>query len=433
MKILRKMSFVIIVQLLLGINVINCMAVSITDKEYANDDDMGAESEITQNVPIEEETTVGVSDIEISAYEKELYVDGTMSLTANVLPSNATNPAIKYVSGDENIATVSSTGEIRGISPGNVSITLQAENIIKKLDITVKVKTTSIDISNNYIVLKKGETYHLKATAQPDNASQEISYKSNNSGIATVSGNGDIMAENTGNTTIIVSNGDLSNAVTVIVNEAFNSNVQENSAMSESEEKEDTPEKVLLRKIMEMKDSETQDSETQNSENKNTESKIIEISSKDIPVITSDILKALHENNIELSISGGDYKIIIKGKDIVNYDNELLTNVDSAETGKGMQITINENKPLPGRLTLTVNNDKHYKYLYKYNGAKKKYEQINAKDTKQIEMDLEGKYLLTNKTMNNYKISIIIIAGVCGVSVVFSIIYVILKKKYWFW
>lgn len=408
------------------------------DEKYSNEDITRAISDSIDNVFCEEETMVGVEDIEIFAYKNELYVDETVSITASVLPSNATNTTIRYKSDNKNIATVSSTGEIKGISPGKVRVTLQAENIIKNLDITVKAKTTAIEISEKYIVLKKGETYHLKATVHPDNASQVLSYKSNNADVAKVSENGDIIAKNTGNTTIILSNGDLSNAVTVIVNEVFSSNLQGNSIIVEREGKEDTSEKMLLRKIAEIKDLETKDLENQNSKKQeidihNKVSRTIEIKSIDVPVINSNILKALYDHNIQLRISDDEYEVSINGDDIVNSDNILLSSVESEEIGKELYITINDNNPLPGKLTIKVNNDKHYKYLYKYNNSKKKYEQLNVNNTKKIEIDLEGKYLLTNKKIIQHKISIIITTGVCLLTAILLFFYVLLKKKYWFW
>ena len=78
-------------------------------------------------------------------------------------------------------------------------------------------------------------------------------------------------------------------------------------------------------------------------------------------------MKALYDHNIQLRISDDEYEVSINGDDIVNSDNILLSSVESEEIGKELYITINDNNPLPGKLTIKVNNDKHYKYLYKYN------------------------------------------------------------------
>lgn len=109
------------------------------------------------------EETIEVTDVEISDHEEELKVDETLSLTATVLPSNATESTVTYQSSDPGIAMVNSSGEVKGIAPGQVIIYVSAGNITKQVPITVKIGTTGIQLNSTYQVMKLGETFQIKA------------------------------------------------------------------------------------------------------------------------------------------------------------------------------------------------------------------------------------------------------------------------------
>ena len=93
----------------------------------------------------EEETeSVAVTDIEIGDYEEELEVGDTVSLSVTVLPQNATDSTVTYWSGDSSIATVNSSGEVKGISKGKTIIYCSAGYVSKEIPITVKVATENL-------------------------------------------------------------------------------------------------------------------------------------------------------------------------------------------------------------------------------------------------------------------------------------------------
>ena len=79
---------------------------------------MGAEMEDTEiqieDTEIEiEDTTIAVTDIEIGEHEDVVNVGETLSLSATVLPVDATHSTVTYKSSDEAIATVNSSGEVK--------------------------------------------------------------------------------------------------------------------------------------------------------------------------------------------------------------------------------------------------------------------------------------------------------------------------------
>lgn len=88
-----------------------------------------------------EETIVAVTDIEISDYEKELKVDTTLALSTTILPTNATEHTVTYRSSNPSIATVNSSGEVKGIASGNVIIYCSAGSVTKEVPLTIKVAT----------------------------------------------------------------------------------------------------------------------------------------------------------------------------------------------------------------------------------------------------------------------------------------------------
>ena len=107
------------------------------------------QEQASQTKPNQIQTTA-VTEIELADYNDELYVDKTLNLAATVLPTDATNSQITYKTSNEDIATVSSTGVVKGITPGDVTITLRAGSIVKEIQLHVKVSTVQIKLNSSY-------------------------------------------------------------------------------------------------------------------------------------------------------------------------------------------------------------------------------------------------------------------------------------------
>jgi len=69
-----------------------------------------------------EKTPVNPESITINSQQSELEVNGSLQLTALVLPAEA-EQSVVWSSSDETIATVDNTGKVLGLSAGTVSIT----------------------------------------------------------------------------------------------------------------------------------------------------------------------------------------------------------------------------------------------------------------------------------------------------------------------
>ena len=363
---------------------------SETDKEDKTD-----VHDMEQNIP--------VTDIEISDHEEEVEVGKTINLTATALPANATESTITFRSSDINIATVTSAGEVKGISKGYVTIYVSAGSVIKEVSLTVKVKTTGININKEYLVMKPGTAFKLSVSVFPVEAEQTVSYKSTNTSVAAVSGSGVVTAKQTGSSTIIVSNGDLSGAVSVIVNRDTESSVAEPAA--DSTDAENTSEQTF--------DENTDVSET--------------------PVISEQMLYELYTAGRSMKVTGDGYSIIIDGKKIVNYNNELDTDIKLKKANGYTEFELNNGQYLCGEITIHID-DISGKYLYLYNNVKHKYELVSTQNMDELKLSTPGKYMITTEKISESSKSVryILIIGGCLI-LVGSAVYVVMKRRYWFW
>ena len=173
--------------------------------------------EVTSNRNEIDEKTISFSE---SSYT--VGVNGTISLTPIITPSNATFKSVHFTSSDSSIATVDDNGVVKGIKEGTVKITAETYHNHLKATTTVIVKyipvsSVKLNVSSE-VTLRKGATIALVATVLPSNASDKtVTYKSDNPSIATIDNNGIVTGKGVGRTTItITSNGGGTPATTII-------------------------------------------------------------------------------------------------------------------------------------------------------------------------------------------------------------------------
>ncbi len=393
-------------------------ATELTDEDTGEDDNAG--SNITDNIidnstddalDISQKTNddadiekdIPVSDIEISDHEDEVEVGNTLNLTATVLPATATDPTVIFRSSDMNIATVNSSGEVKGISKGSVTIYVSAGSITKEVNLTVKVKTTVIKINKDYLVLKQGETFKLSVSVSPAEADQGITFKSTDSSVASVSDGGVVTAKSTGTAAIIVSNGDLSNAVSVIVNKNSDTDII-NPQNTESS---------------------TQEVESQTFDEN--------INASEIGTIDTQMLYELYTSGKSMKVTGDGYSMIIDGKKIVNYNNELDTDIKLKKANGHTEFELNNGKYLCGEIAIHID-DISGKYLYLYNNVKHKYELVSTQNMDELKLSTPGKYMITTEKISESSKAVryILMIGSCLI-LVGSAVYVVMKRRYWFW
>jgi uncharacterized protein YjdB len=96
---------------------------------------------------------IAVTGIAITQTTISVAIAGTSQLTATFTPTNASNQAVTWISSDTTIATVSSTGLVKGISTGTATITVTTIDGSFKATSTVTVTSSpNIVIANQTLV-----------------------------------------------------------------------------------------------------------------------------------------------------------------------------------------------------------------------------------------------------------------------------------------
>ena len=155
-----------------------------------------------------------VESVSLDKASLELTEGDKATLTATILPENASNKNISWTSGDEKVATVSAAGEVTAVAPGKATITVTTEdgNKTAKCEVTVNKKiyhVESVSLDKASLELTEGDKATLTATVFPDNATNKnVSWTSSDEKIATVSANGEVTAIAHGKATITVTTED---------------------------------------------------------------------------------------------------------------------------------------------------------------------------------------------------------------------------------
>ena len=131
-----------------------------------------------------------------------VYTGKTATIKATV---NETGAAVKYTSSNTKVATVSSTGVVKGVKAGTATITATYGNAKATCKVTVKAST--IKFAKKTATVYTGKTVTVKATATP---SATIKYTSSNTKVATVnSKTGAVKGVKAGTATITATAGTL--------------------------------------------------------------------------------------------------------------------------------------------------------------------------------------------------------------------------------
>ena len=134
-----------------------------------------------------------------------------LEVTYNPVDTTA-DKTIAWESADEAIAKVSTDGTIEGVGVGETTITATASNGQKvTCKVTVlPVELNSISITEQNIILNKGENETLTVTYNPENTTEDktVTWESSNEDAVTVSEDGVITAVGAGNATITAKVGD---------------------------------------------------------------------------------------------------------------------------------------------------------------------------------------------------------------------------------
>ena len=187
-----------------GVVTAKAAGTAIITATAADDSGVKATCKITVTNPVVKVTKVTLNKTTASVVKGK-----TLTLTATVTPTNATNKKVTWKSSNTKIATVDGNGKVTAVAAGTATITCTAADGSGKsaaCKITVKnppVKVTKLKINKTSVDLLKGKTVQLKVTVTPSNATNKaVTWTSSNKRIATVTSNGLVKAVRTGTVTI---------------------------------------------------------------------------------------------------------------------------------------------------------------------------------------------------------------------------------------
>ena len=143
-------------------------------------------------------------------------VGKTVSIGAKKTPAGSAD-AIKYTSANKAVATVTSTGVVKGIKVGKTTITVKSGTKSKVVTVTVKPKTTSITTLKTAYTVGVKKTVSLGAKKVPASSGEAITYTSSNNAVAKVSSTGVVTGVKKGKVTITIKSGAVTKKVTVTV------------------------------------------------------------------------------------------------------------------------------------------------------------------------------------------------------------------------
>lgn len=163
----------------------------------------------TDGSGISASTTIHVTPLKVSHIDmlKEISLLRSLSkqIEVNIAPELADNKTLKWTSDNEDVATVTQEGVVKGVNVGSANITATTTDGTE-LSATCKVtvKPVVIELSTKTINLRKGESYSEQiVNVLPDNYEhKEVVWTSADNSIASVDSEGMITAVKPGITTI---------------------------------------------------------------------------------------------------------------------------------------------------------------------------------------------------------------------------------------
>lgn len=150
-----------------------------------------------------------VTGIEVSEDKISLIPGKTYQLKPVVLPADATDTSVSYLTDDETVAIVDDNGLIKAVSTGTANITIKANDgskVTKKVTVSVTQPVTEIVPEKTSYELYKGQFTTLPAPAvKPDNASdKKVAYASSDEKIVKVDDKGMVEAIGAGSAVITI-------------------------------------------------------------------------------------------------------------------------------------------------------------------------------------------------------------------------------------
>lgn len=151
-----------------------------------------------------------VEQVTLDPKEITLGIGKYETIQASVKPSSLKGVSLKWVSSNEGIVKITETGRlsvtVQGVAGGNavVSAINQDNVVVGFCSVTVLQPVEGMTLSETEVISRIGNKVQLRATVSPDNATnQDVTWKSSNEKVATVSANGLVTMKSAGTASII--------------------------------------------------------------------------------------------------------------------------------------------------------------------------------------------------------------------------------------
>lgn len=177
----------------------------------------GSETSYKNTIPYSKATIkiipVHVKELFLDHDHMILNVGNSMTIVADIRPTNADNKAIKWSTSNINIAKVDKDGCVQAVSSGKAIITatsIDNPNISASCEVTVHQPLQSITLSPKDISVKVGEAFKdFTVSYNPVTSDNKmINWSSSNKDIAMIDANGIVTAINPGKAKITVISGE---------------------------------------------------------------------------------------------------------------------------------------------------------------------------------------------------------------------------------
>ena len=141
--------------------------------------------------------------VELNKTEANIEKGKTLTLKATITPSDLADKSVTWKSSNKKVATVSSSGKVKGVKVGTATITCTSNATGLKATCTVNVVNGLVTLNKTEACVQKGKTMTLKATVTPKTlADKSVTWKSSDTKIATVTKAGKVKGVKYGTATI---------------------------------------------------------------------------------------------------------------------------------------------------------------------------------------------------------------------------------------
>ena len=171
------------------------------------------EKTVTFTVTEKDPDPIAATSVKLDKNKLDLTVGGSDTLTATVLPADAADKNVTWVSSDPDVATVAN-GVVTAVNAGKAIITVSVKSnpaLTDMCEVTVTDQTypvTGVTLTPDKATLNVGETQELTAVVAPSNATNKtVTWESSDPDVATVK-DGVVTAVGKGTATITVTTED---------------------------------------------------------------------------------------------------------------------------------------------------------------------------------------------------------------------------------